>query len=79
MNGILACRQWMSAGVPTGVSVDGRGFGPINRELKPDAGNGISVYAAKCASCHGAEGAGMARTYVAAAFVKYNMAPRPTS
>jgi len=97
MNDILAYMQWLSAGVPTGVSVKGRGFGPINRELKPDAGNGKTVYAAKCASCHGADaagtkgpdgrylfpplagkdafnvGAGMARTYTAAAFVKHNM------
>lgn len=97
MNDILAYMQWLSAGVPTGVSVNGRGFGPINRELKPDAGKGKAVYAAKCVSCHGAEGAGtkgpdgrylfpplagkdafnvgagMARTYTAAAFVKHNM------
>lgn len=83
--------------VPTGASVKGRGFGPINRELKPNADNGKAVYAAKCASCHGANGegmkdakgaytfpalwgkdsfnvgAGMARTYTAAAFVKHNM------
>jgi thiosulfate dehydrogenase len=97
MNDILAYMQWLSAGVPTGVSVQGRGFGPVNRELKPNADNGKSVYAAKCASCHGANGegtrgpdgkymfpplsgkdsfnvgAGMARTYTAAAFVKHNM------
>lgn len=97
MNDILAYMQWLSAGVPTGVSVQGRGFGPVNRELKPNADNGKSVYAAKCASCHSANGegtrapdgkymfpplagkdsfnvgAGMARTYTAAAFVKHNM------
>lgn len=97
MNDILAYMQWLSTGVPTGVNVKGRGFGPINRELKPNASNGKTVYAAKCASCHGANGegvknpdgayafpalwgkasfnvgAGMARTYTAAAFVKHNM------
>lgn len=97
MNDILAYMQWLSTGVPTGVSVEGRGFGPFNRELKPNADNGKVVYAAKCASCHGANGegmkagngtyafpplwgndsfnigAGMARTYTAAAFVKQNM------
>ncbi|MEC4718363.1 MULTISPECIES: c-type cytochrome [Noviherbaspirillum] len=97
MNDILAYMQWLSTGVPTGVSVKGRGFGPINRELKPNADNGKAVYAAKCASCHGVNGegmkdakgaytfpalwgkdsfnvgAGMARTYTAAAFVKHNM------
>lgn len=97
MNDILAYMQWLSSGVPTGVSVKGRGFGPVNRDLKPNADSGKTVYAAKCASCHGANGegmkapdgkymfppvagkdsfnvgAGMARTYTAAAFVKHNM------
>jgi thiosulfate dehydrogenase len=97
MNNILAYMQWLSTGVPTGVNVKGRGFGPLDQKLKPDAGHGKDVYAAKCASCHGAEGqgvkngtggyafppvwgkdsfndgAGMARTYTAAAFVKHNM------
>lgn len=97
MNNILAYMHWLSSGVPTGMSVKGRGFGPINRDLKPNAANGKAVYASKCASCHGANGegmktpqgaytfpalwgkdsfnvgAGMARTYTAAAFVKHNM------
>ena len=96
MNNILAYMQWLSNGVPTGVSVKGRGFGPIDQKLKPDANQGKQVYAAKCASCHGADGqgtknptgyafpplwgkdsfndgAGMARTFTAAAFVKHNM------
>jgi thiosulfate dehydrogenase len=97
MNDILAYMQWLSTGVPTGMSVKGRGFGPLNHELKPDAARGKAVYAAKCAACHGADGAGvkgqngsyafpplwgnysfntgagMARTYTAAAFVKHNM------
>ena len=97
MNDILAYMHWLSSGVPTGLSVKGRGFGPINRDLEPSAQNGKSVYASKCASCHGVNGegmknaqgiyyfpplwgkdsfnvgAGMARTYTAAAFVKHNM------
>ena len=97
MNNILAYMQWLSTDVPTGVSVKGRGFGPIDQKLKPDVNHGKEVYAGKCASCHGAEGlgtknptggytfpplwgkdsfndgAGMARTYTAAAFVKHNM------
>ncbi len=97
MNDILSYMQWLSAGVPTGVNVKGRGFGQINRELVPNAANGKEVYAAKCSSCHGPDGqgvknpnggyafpplwgkysfnvgAGMARTYTAAAFVKHNM------
>ena len=97
MNQILAYMHWLSDGVPTGVGVKGRGFGAINLALKPNPENGKAVYAAKCASCHGATGAGiknpngsyvfpplwgadsfnvgagMARTYTAAAFVKHNM------
>ena len=97
MNNILAYMQWLSTGVPTGVSVKGRGFGPVDQKLIPDANHGKLVYQAKCASCHGAQGlgtknpaggymlpplwgedsfndgAGMARTYTAAAFVKHNM------
>lgn len=97
MNNILTYMQWLSTDVPTGASVKGRGFGPIDQKLKSDANHGKEVYAAKCASCHGAEGqgvknpaggyafppvwgkdsfndgAGMARTYTAAAFVKHNM------
>jgi thiosulfate dehydrogenase len=97
MNNILAYMQWLSTGVPTGTSGKGRGFGPLDQKLIPDAAHGKDVYAAKCASCHGAsgagtsnpaggyvfppvagkdsfnDGAGMARTYTAAAFVKHNM------
>jgi thiosulfate dehydrogenase len=97
MNQILSYMQWLSTGVPTGTSVKGRGFGPIDQKLIANAGHGKAVYAAKCASCHGEsgagvknpaggyvfppvagsdsfnDGAGMARTYTAAAFVKHNM------
>ena len=97
MNNILAYMQWLSTNVPTGTSVKGRGFGPIDQKLKADPAHGKDVYAAKCASCHGAtgagtknpaggylfppvagkdsfnDGAGMARTFTVAAFVKHNM------
>ena len=96
MNNILAYMQWLSTGVPTGTSVKGRGFGPLDQKLKANKAHGKEVYAAKCASCHGAtgagtkspacsylfppvagkdsfDGAGMARTYTAAAFVNHNM------
>ena len=89
--------RWLSTGVPTGTSVEGRGMGKVNTGLKPDAVHGKLIYTQKCASCHGAEGAGlknatggytfppvwgnasfnigagMARTYTAAAFIKNNM------
>ncbi|WP_344764590.1 c-type cytochrome [Actimicrobium antarcticum] len=97
MNNILAYMQWLSTGVPTGTSVKGRGFGAIDQKLVADPAHGKEVFGAKCASCHGAagagianpaggylfppvwgkdsfnDGAGMARTYTAAAFVKHNM------
>jgi thiosulfate dehydrogenase len=52
MNNILAYMQWLSTGVPTGTSVKGRGFGPLDQKLKSDTAHGKDVYAAKCASCH---------------------------
>lgn len=97
MNNMLSYIQWLSSAVPTGVSVKGRGFGRIDQALVPDRAHGQLVYTEKCASCHGAagagiqnadggyafpplwggasfnDGAGMARTTTAAAFVKYNM------
>ena len=97
MNAILMYVRWLSTGVPTGTSVTGRGMGSVDTTLKPNAVRGKQIYAMKCASCHGADGAGvanpaggyffapvwgnasfnvgagMARTYTAAAFIKHNM------
>lgn len=97
MNALLMYIRWLSTGVPTGVEVAGRGMGTVDTTLRPDPARGRKVYAAKCASCHGDDGsgianpaggyvfppvwgrasynvgAGMARTYVAAAFVRHNM------
>ena len=101
MINILSYMQWLSTGVATGTAVKGRGFGPVDTQLKPDSSHGKQVYAAKCASCHGAEGlgvkaaasgytfpplwgkhsfnagAGMARTYTAAA-IKRSATPVPS-
>lgn len=97
MNAIVAYMKWLSTGVPIGANVTGRGFEQIDTTLVPNRVHGKVVYAAQCASCHGAEGqgtknpqggyifppvwgndsfnvgAGMARLYTAAAFVKHNM------
>jgi len=59
MIGILAYMQWLSRGVPTGMSVKGRGFLRIKSPQPPDAERGRQVYAEKCAVCHGADGQGM--------------------
>lgn len=97
MNAMLMYMQWLSTGVPTGTAVEGRGMGKVNTALVPDAEKGKTLFAQKCASCHGAQGdgtrnpaggyvfpplwgndsfnigAGMARTYTAAAFIQHNM------
>jgi thiosulfate dehydrogenase len=97
MNALLMYMQWLSTGVPVGTEVEGRGMGKVDPALVPDGDRGKLVYAQKCASCHGAEGAGMkdpsgkylfppvwgkdsfnvgagmARTFTAAAFVQRNM------
>ena len=59
MRAILAYMQWLSQGVPTGVSVQGRGFKRVTAAQAPDPEHGREVYAVKCASCHGADGQGM--------------------
>jgi thiosulfate dehydrogenase len=97
MNAMLAYMSWLSAGVPVGQPVAGRGFEPVDTSLEPDPVRGQAIYADQCASCHGAHGegattadggylyppvwgersfnlgAGMARHYTAAAFIRRNM------
>jgi thiosulfate dehydrogenase len=58
MIGILAYMQWLSRGVPTGLSVKGRGFLRIKSPQSPDPERGKQVYAQKCALCHGGSGQG---------------------
>lgn len=60
MIGILAYMQWLSRSVPTGLNVKGRGFARIQRSREPDPERGKLIYAEKCASCHGADGQGIA-------------------
>lgn len=97
MKAMVAYFDWMKRETKPEDKVEGRGIGKIDRSIKPNVENGIKVYAAQCAVCHGKEGeglkradgqmiypplwgndsfnigAGMARTYTAAAFVKRNM------
>ncbi len=97
MNDMLSYMRWISAGLPIGSSVPGRGFVKIDAHLKPDLKHGEKIYTNQCAACHGVHGeglsnqqggyvfpplwgkdafnngAGMARLYTAAAFVKQNM------
>ena len=97
MKAMLAYFGWMEDGYHKGDKIPGRGSGKIDTTLRPNLAHGKAVYAAQCASCHGANGegtkrddgtfvfpplwgdrsfnigAGMARLYTAAAFVKNNM------
>lgn len=99
MQAMLAYMDWLRHGVAKGTGVAVRNAGPIDETLIPDPERGKTIYAAQCASCHGASGqgmrdqagdfifpplwgdesfnigAGMARTYKAAQFVKYAMPP----
>ena len=58
MRGILAYIWWLSRDVPTGVAVKGRGFTRVGLRRPADPQRGESVYARKCAVCHGADGHG---------------------
>lgn len=59
MTAIIAYMTWLSEGVPSGVSIEGRGFARIKEPPTPDIDNGKVVYAQKCLACHGAEGTGL--------------------
>lgn len=60
MNAIVAYMSWLSRGVPAGREVEGRGFKRIKGALAaPNPEHGKEIYAARCASCHGATGAGL--------------------
>jgi len=59
MIGLLAYIAWLSAGVPTGTEVQGRGFKEFAAPATPNPARGEALYAAKCAACHGADGQGL--------------------
>ena len=56
---MLAYIAWLSSGVPVGAQVQGRGFRDIHAPAPADPVRGQALYAAKCASCHGASGEGI--------------------
>jgi thiosulfate dehydrogenase len=60
MRSMLAYIAWLSTGVPTGTSVEGRGFRAVAAQARaPDAGRGATLFEQKCAACHGQDGGGM--------------------
>lgn len=51
---------WLSRGAPVGKGFPGQGFVTVHPEHPPDEAAGAKIYAAQCAACHGANGAGNA-------------------
>ncbi len=50
---------WLATGLPVGKEAAGRGYPDIDKPAQsPDFKRGQTVYAARCALCHGADGAG---------------------
>lgn len=50
---------WLAQGAPTGVKMKGQGYARVAKpEQAPDYARGEKVYQARCALCHGADGAG---------------------
>ena len=58
MTAIVAYITWLSRDVPIGHAVEGRGFERIASPPTPDKERGKTVFATKCASCHGVDGEG---------------------
>lgn len=58
MKGLVAYMTWLSAGVPRGAEVVGRGFKRLERTPNVDPDSGKHSYAARCATCHGMDGSG---------------------
>lgn len=60
MRALMAYVAWLSAGVPTGASVEGRGFRALTAPARtPDAGRGATLFEQRCAACHGKDGGGI--------------------
>lgn len=62
MKAIVAYIDFLSTGVPAGETLSGLGAGRMPElDRAADPGKGAAIYAANCALCHGADGAGMRR------------------
>ncbi len=57
---LVAYVDWLSEGVPRGAEVEGRGFERLEAPPVVDRAHGKDAYEARCASCHGEDGAGRA-------------------
>jgi thiosulfate dehydrogenase len=58
LQAVVAYITWLSRGVPTGAKISWRGLQRIESRRPLDAGNGKTVFASKCAFCHGFDGQG---------------------
>ena len=59
MHAILEYIDFLSRDAPGGKPPPGRGFKRIDPPPTPDRQTGAEKYATRCASCHGADGAGI--------------------
>lgn len=57
---LVAYIAWLSEGVPVESARQWRGFPRIAPTRPPDAARGATLFAARCAACHGADGQGSA-------------------
>ena len=62
MTALVAYMQWISRGQPAGQTPPGRGLVKLPN-LTGDPVQGRSIYAKRCASCHGATGGGVANFF----------------
>lgn len=58
MGALVSYMAWMSKGIPAKTKMAERGFGSITPSRPGDPAKGKSLFAGKCASCHGANGQG---------------------
>lgn len=59
MIGMIAYMAWLSRGVPSGSTVEGRGLPRLETPAHVDKAAGAKIYATRCAMCHQADGAGV--------------------
>lgn len=61
MRAMATYMKWLSTGVPTGAMTEGQGLVKVKLPARAaDPKKGEKIYTAKCASCHGANGEGIA-------------------
>lgn len=59
MKALVAYIEWLSRGIPAGATIPWRGFPRISSTRQPDSAKGKTLFAGKCAVCHGPDGQGM--------------------